>query len=169
MDKDIATLTEVALFKNLKAEQIGRILDIMHKVTFPANEIIMREGDVGSTMYIIIEGTVEVAKSLVIDDSSDGTSDKNKVFTRLDCGEHAVFGELALLEARKRTASVRAVTDCVMYEMKRDDFLKVADDDYELGFRVMLNLARIVSARLRRADEDTVKLTTALSIMLHEA
>jgi CRP/FNR family cyclic AMP-dependent transcriptional regulator len=169
MDKDVAVLKDIALFKDLTPEKIRIILDIMRKVTFSANEIIMRDGDIGDTMYIILEGTVEVAKSLVIDDAHNEESAKDKVFTRLDGKQRAVFGEIALLEELKRTASVKAVTDCVMYEMKKDDFLKVAEEDYELGYRILLNLARIVSARLRRADEDTVKLTTALSIMLHEA
>ena len=169
MDKDIAALKDIALFKNLTPEKIQRIMDIMRKVKFSANEVIMREGDLGDTMYIILEGTVEIAKSLVIDDADNEESGKNKVFTRLDGGQRAVFGEIALLEELRRTASVRAVTDCVMYEMKKDDFLMVAEEDYELGYRILLNLGRIVSARLRRADEDTVKLTTALSIMLHEA
>jgi CRP-like cAMP-binding protein len=168
MDKDVAVLKDIALFKDLTPEKIRIILDILRKVTFSANEIIMRDGDIGDTMYIILEGTVEVAKSLVIDDAHNEESAKNKVFTRLDGKQRAVFGEIALLEELKRTASVKAVTDCVMYEMKKDDFLKVAEEDYELGYRILLNLARIVSARLRRADEDTVKLTTALSIMLHE-
>ena len=169
MDTDIATLKDIALFRNLTLEKIQRIMDILRKVTFSANEIIMREGDIGDTMYIILEGTVEVAKSLVVDDTDNEESGKNKVFTRLDGKQRAVFGEIALLEEQRRTASVKAVTDCVMYEMKKDDFLKVAEEDYELGYRILLNLGRIVSARLRRADEDTVKLTTALSIMLHEA
>jgi CRP-like cAMP-binding protein len=117
----------------------------------------------------MLEGTVEVTKSLVIGDAENEESEKNKVFTRLDGKQHAVFGEITLFQELKRTASVKAVTDCVMYEMKKDDFLKAAEEDYELGYRILLNLGRIVSARLRRADEDTVKLTTALSIMLHEA
>ncbi len=169
MNKDIAALRDIALFRNLTAEKIQRITDILRKVTFSADEIIMREGDIGDTMYIILEGTVEIAKNLVIDDTDNEDSGKNKVFTRLDGGQHAVVGEIALLEEQKRTASVKAVTDCVMYEMKKDDFLKVAEKDYELGYRMLLNLGRIVSARLRRADEDTMKLTTALSIMLREA
>ncbi|MGA3208250.1 MAG: cyclic nucleotide-binding domain-containing protein [Syntrophales bacterium] len=169
MDKDIAALKDIALFKGLSPEKIQRIMKILRKVTFSVNEIIMREGDIGDTMYIILEGTVEVAKSIVIDDIDNEESEKNKVFTRLDGKQRAVFGEIALLEELRRTASVKAVTDCVMYEMKKDDFLKVAETDHELGYRILLNLGRIVSARLRRADEDTVKLTTALSIMLHEA
>jgi hypothetical protein len=51
---------------------------------------------------------------------------------------------------------------------KPDDFLRLAEEDHEIGYRILLNLARIVSARLRKADEDTIKLTTALSVILHE-
>jgi CRP/FNR family transcriptional regulator, cyclic AMP receptor protein len=169
MDKDIASLKDIALFRNLTPDNIKRIMDIVHKVTFSANEIIMREGDIGDTVYIILEGVVEVTKSLVIGDADNEESGKDKVFTRLDGQQHAVFGEIVLFDELKRTASVKAVTDCVMYKMKKEDFLKAAEEDYELGYRILLNLGRIVSARLRRADEDTVKLTTALSIMLNEA
>jgi CRP/FNR family transcriptional regulator, cyclic AMP receptor protein len=168
MDQDIAALKDIAFFSNLPTEKIQIILDILRKVRFSANDIIMKEGDIGDSMYIILEGTVEVAKSLIVDDTDNEDSAKNKVFTRLDGKQRAVFGEIALLDEQKRTASVKAVTDCVMYEMKKDDFLKVTEKDYELGYRILLNLGRIVSTRLRRADEDTVKLTTALSIMLHE-
>jgi CRP/FNR family transcriptional regulator, cyclic AMP receptor protein len=169
MDKDIASLKDITLFRNLTPDNIKRIMDIVHKVTFSANEIIMREGDIGDTVYIILEGVVEVTKSLVIGDADNEESGKDKVFTRLDGQQHAVFGEIVLFDELKRTASVKAVTDCVMYKMKKEDFLKAAEEDYELGYRILLNLGRIVSARLRRADEDTVKLTTALSIMLNEA
>jgi CRP-like cAMP-binding protein len=69
----------------------------------------------------------------------------------------------------KRTATIKAVTDCIFYEIKKDDFLRLAREDYKLGYQILLNLARIVSARLRKADEDTIKLTTALSIILKES
>jgi CRP/FNR family cyclic AMP-dependent transcriptional regulator len=165
MDEEITLFQEIALFKNLTQDKIRKIMDILHKVTFTADEIIMKEGDVGDTMYIMQEGTVEVVKSLVMGDEE---SEKNKVFTRLEGAQHAVFGEIALLEELKRTATIKAITDCVLYEIKKDDFLKLAEEDYEIGYRILLNLARIVSARLRKADEDTIKLTTALSVILHE-
>jgi len=165
MDEDIATFQKITLFKNLTPEKISKILSILHKVTFSADEIIVKEGEIGDTMYIIREGTVEVAKSLVMGDEN---REKNKVFTRLDGDHHAVFGEIALLEELKRTATIKAITDCVLYEIKKDDFLKLAEEDYEIGYRILLNLARIVSGRLRKADEDTIKLTTALSVILHD-
>jgi CRP-like cAMP-binding protein len=165
MDEDITIFQEISLFKNLTSDKIRKVTSILREVTFSAGEIIVQEGDVGDTMYIMQKGTVEVVKSLVMGDEE---SDKNKVFTRLDGTQHAVFGEIALLEELKRTATIKAITDCVLYEIKKDDFLRLAEEDHEIGYRILLNLSRIVSARLRKADEDTIKLTTALSVILHE-
>lgn len=168
-DREIAALKEPEVFRNLSPDHIRKLLGISRRVYFKAGEEILREGDTGDKMYIMMEGTVEIIKRLIIADlEEDGDDAKNKVFTKLDAKDHAVFGEMALLEAQKRTATVKAVTDCNLYEISKDDFLKLAENDHELGYRIALNLARIVSARLRKADEETVKLTTALSIILKE-
>lgn len=169
MENNLHLLRETEIFRNLSDDQIREILEISRKVTFSENEIVMGEGDEGDMMYIILEGTVEVVKSLVMGDPDDEAASTNKVFTRLDAATHAVFGEIALLEKMKRTATIKTVTKCTFYEIKRDDFLGLAEADHELGYRILLNLARIVSARLRKADEDTIKLTTALSIILRES
>jgi CRP-like cAMP-binding protein len=170
MEQEIALLRETALFRDLTEEQIGKILRISRQVTFPEGEVIVREGEEGDTMYIILEGTVEVVKSLVITgDPDEEENEKNKVFTRLDASDHAVFGEIALLETMRRTATIKTVTKCRFYEIKRESFLGLTEADHELGYRIFLNLARIVSTRLRKADEDTIKLTTALSIILRES
>ena len=114
MEQDIDLLRETEIFRNLTDEQIGKLLKISRKVTFPEGEVIMREGDEGDAMYIILEGTVEVAKSLVIGDADEEGDEKNKVFTRLDASAHAVFGEMALLETMKRTATIKTVTKCTI-------------------------------------------------------
>jgi CRP/FNR family cyclic AMP-dependent transcriptional regulator len=171
MEKNMSLLQETALFRNLSSKEIGKVLDIAREVKFAEDDIVMKEGDFGDTLYIIRKGTVEVAKCLTMEgmEDDDMAMEKNKVFTRLDESQHAVFGEIALLEDTKRTATIRAVTDCICYEIRKDDFLRLAEEDNQLGYRILLNLARIVSARLRKANEDTIKLTTALSIILKES
>lgn len=171
MEKSIAFLKETALFNNLTPTEIDKILKIAREVTFPEGAVVMKEGDFGDTLYIIEKGTVEVAKCLTMEGMNEDVDalEANKVFTRLDASQRAVFGEIALLEDTKRTATIRAVTDCVLLEIRKDDFLQLAEKDNQLGYRILLNLARIVSARLRKADEDTIKLTTALSIILKES
>jgi len=172
MENDILLLQKTDLFNNLAAEQIRTLLHICRKVEFPEDEIIMKEGDMGDSLYIILDGSVEVIKSLVISslgEENDRESVKNKVFTKIDEKSHAVFGEIALLEQCKRTATIRANTHCILYEIKKDDFLRLVETNSALGCRILLNLAKIVSARLRKADEDTIKLTTVLSIVLRES
>jgi CRP/FNR family cyclic AMP-dependent transcriptional regulator len=169
MEQEQECLRETEIFRSLTDVQIAKLLGIARSKTFPAGEVIMREGEVGDTMCILLEGTVEVVKSLVLGEKEEETDEKTKVFTRLDASVHAVFGEMSLLEAMKRTATIKAVTHCRVHEIQRDDFLRLGEADYELGYRILLNLSRIVSARLRKADEDTIKLTTALSIILREA
>lgn len=170
MEKDIALLMETELFRDLKPEEIRNVLKIARHVEFEAEDIIMSEGDFGDTLYVILEGTVEVVKSLtMIELYDDRGIEKNKVFTRFNASQHAVFGEIALLEDMKRTATIKAVTDCTFHEIKKDDFLRLAREDCKLGYQILLNLARIVSARLRKTDKDTIKLTTALSIILKES
>jgi CRP/FNR family cyclic AMP-dependent transcriptional regulator len=172
MEKDILLLQETDLFKSLNPAQIKALLNICRKVKFSENEIIMKEGDTGDSLFIILEGKVEVIKSLVIGstgEEDDREAVKNKVFTRIDEKSHAVFGEIALLDECKRTATIRAVTDCIFYEIKKDDFLRFIETDGVSGCKILLNLARVISARLRKADEDTIKLTTVLSIILSES
>jgi CRP/FNR family cyclic AMP-dependent transcriptional regulator len=170
MEQSISLLQETDLFKNLTPTEIGKVLMIAREVKFAEDDIVMKEGDFGDKLYIIRKGTVEVVKCLTLEGmgEQDTAMGKNKVFTRLDASQHAVFGEVALLEETKRTATIRAVTDCIFYEIGKDEFLQLAEKDNKLGYRILLNLARIVSTRLRKADEDTIKLTTALSIILKE-
>lgn len=172
MEKDISLLQGTELFHGLSPEQIGKVLNICRTVRFSTNEIIMNEGEMGDCMYIILQGAVEVIKRLIMAglDDDEESADKSKVFTRLDAaGGHPLFGEIALLKELKRTATVRAVTDCTLYEIKKKDFLNLAESDFEFGYRILLNMAGIVSERLRKADEDTVKLTTVLSMILKES
>ncbi len=170
MDTDISLLQETELFRNLSPAQIRKVLNISQTVHFSENDIIMKEGELGDSMYIIMRGTVEVVKGLIMAGiEGDEVTEKNKIFTKLDASSHSVFGEIALLEELKRTATVRAITDCVLYKINKEDFLKLAEADYEFGYRILRNLAGIVSARLRKADEDTIKLTTVLSMIIKES
>lgn len=167
--RGVSLLGETELFKGLNEEEIEKILSLCKEVRFNKNEIIMKEGEVGDEIYIVIEGTVEVAKNLILDETAGDENLTNKVFTKLRAEDHPVFGEIALLEESERTATIKAMTDCVFYKIKKDNFLKLADADHELGYKILLNMARIVSSRLRKSNEDIIKLTTALSIVLKEA
>ncbi|HYH66294.1 MAG TPA: glucose-6-phosphate dehydrogenase [Urbifossiella sp.] len=79
-----------------------------------AGEVLVREGEVGTEMYVVGRGRVEVFDRA------------GKVLTTR--GEGEVFGELSLLHHRPRTASVRAVTPCDLFVLHKADFDRVLRD-----------------------------------------
>jgi len=79
-----------------------------------AGEVLVREGEVGTEMYVVGRGRVEVFDRA------------GKVLTT--CGEGDVFGELSLLHHRPRAASVRAVTPCDLFVLHKADFDRVLRD-----------------------------------------
>ncbi len=155
----------VPIFQGLHPEEIERFLSITREVNYREGAAIMLEGQEGDTMYIILRGTVEVSKSLTLKTRGEFV-EHEKIITRLSADDHAIFGEFVLFDQRARTASITAVADCTFLEIRRDDFHCFAEANPSIGYRLIRNIAKIVCERFRKADKDTIRLTTALSIAL---
>ena len=164
MNRYLSSLMRSPLFGGMSQTQVEKVLAASNIVKFGRGETVMKEDEPGNSLFIMLEGAVEISKNLVkIGMEPD---EKSKTFARLDSQDHAVFGEIGLLGESKRTATVRALTDCSLCEIKKDDFFRLADADYGIGYRILANLGRLLSLRLRKADEELVKLTTVLTIVL---
>lgn len=96
--------------KNLDMGQIREIVDCMYPVEYEKESIIIKEGDVGSLVYVMEEGKVEVSK------------DGQKLCTM---GAGKVFGELAILYNCTRTATVKAQTSCKLWAIDRPCFQSI--------------------------------------------
>ena len=166
-DKIIDFLKDVFIFKDLSRDDIKVFLSICQPVSFKQGETIVREGDEGTSMFIILEGTVEVSKSLTLKVKGSLTEDE-KILTRISADDHAFFGEVVLFEKPVRTASIVALTDCSFLRVERNDFHNFAEENPLIGYRLVRNIAEALCRRFRKADEDTIKLTTALSIALSQ-
>ena len=93
----------------------------MIPMRFGAGEEIVREGELSGRFYIITSGEVEVVQHV------DG---RDQTIRRLGSGDH--FGEVALLGDRRRTATVRAVTNTSVLSMARQDFAALVGNLPEL-------------------------------------
>ena len=96
-------LRRVPLFEGLAPEDLQRIALTSVERAYPANEAIVREGDLGQELLVLIEGSVRVVHV-----ESDGTE---RVLRRFGPGDH--IGELAVLRAAPRSATVIAEADGV--------------------------------------------------------
>ncbi|KAH8867314.1 cGMP-dependent protein kinase 1 [Schistosoma japonicum] len=96
--------------KHLDRRQISKIVDSMCPLRCARLSWIIQEGEVGSVVYVLEDGYVEVQKA----------------GERLrEMGPGTVFGELAILYNCTRTASVRAITDCKLWAIDRPCFQSI--------------------------------------------
>ena len=160
------TVRKASIFKNLEDEEISEVLNITTEKRVHKEHLIMQEGDEGSTMYILLEGELKVSKALTMKFGGEDIRKAEKVLSTLKAQDHVILGEMALIAKEKRSASVLAKTDCVLLELRRDDFMRLIETRTPLGVKVLLSLAELMAARLRHSDENVIRLTTALSIAL---
>ena len=104
---------------------------------YKAGDVIIRENDIGETAYVIAQGQVEVSKEL------DG---QHVHLDYLGAGE--TFGEMSMIDEKPRSATVTAVTETLVSEIRRDDFF----NSFETDPNVALELLKVVFERLREAD-----------------
>ncbi len=162
--EDLSFYKKIFIFQDLDDEEIREILQLARPRSFSANSTIIKEGETGDSMYIMVEGEVNITKRLTL--VLDQDLPKEKRMLRLKAEDGVTFGEMALLENDTRTATVTALTDCRLLELKRDDFLRFIHESCTTGCKIMLRLAQLLSRFLRKTDQDVVKLTTALAIAL---
>ena len=107
-------LRKVPFFQKLGPHDFARVTEILHCLTLPEKEIVIREGEKGESLYLVSRGVIRVSHTV------DGLE---KDLATLIAGDF--FGEMALLYNEPRTATCRSVTPCVLYELHYDDFKEV--------------------------------------------
>ena len=109
----------------------------------PGN-IVISEGTIGNTLYIVSEGSAEVVVNL--------ETDREQVLATLRQGD--VVGEMSLIESVARTASVRAIEEpTIFYALHKSDLHRLFKRMPQQFAILILNIARIISRRLRNIDQ----------------
>jgi CRP-like cAMP-binding protein len=127
-------LAQVPLFSGLAPRYLKRLADLTEEQRYMEGATIVREGDIGDTFYVILEGEAKVVGAT------------GRVVNRLRPGEF--FGEISLLDGGPRTASVVAATPLTMLALPRRAFLNVVQLEPAIGVKLLTHAA----AMLRRLE-----------------
>lgn len=139
----MVTLDACPLFSDLKPHELKALQGIAQEKQFAANQEIFKEGDTGNGVYVVKNGVVQIS-GLV------GPGVRH-VFSRVHPGE--IFGEMAVLENKPRSASAVASDDTTVYFIPRDDMLKLVENSPPLA----LGLLREISNRLREFNRQYIQ------------
>jgi CRP-like cAMP-binding protein len=147
----IDSLRRVEILTDLTDAQLARIAAICHVETYDAQDVIVHEGDPSDDIYVIHSGSVEIvlAGSRVTAETLTAPGPQ----TIVSLGQGQVFGEMALIDSGPRSATVRCTTDgAQLYVLRRDDFCQLCEQDTDIGYKVMRNLAADLSFKLRHRN-----------------
>jgi CRP-like cAMP-binding protein len=133
----VLILKSVSIFKDTPEHILADLAPLMEEEEFEQNAVIFKEGEIGDSMYIIHQGEVKIHMG-----ATDLAILKDK----------EVFGELALLDAEMRSASVTANTDCVLFRIEQEPFYELIDNRPE----VARGFIKILCQRLRAQNEKSV-------------
>jgi CRP-like cAMP-binding protein len=152
----LAKLKQIPLFEELKDsdEQMHSLMEICRIREHRENEVIIEEGDLGSEMFIVYSGGVEIKKSTRAGD--------DYTVVKLKAEYNVFFGEMALIDDDKRSATVIASEDSVFLVISKNDFLKLGNDRPAVGLPITRAIAKILAGRLRKTTSDMVTIFDAL-------
>jgi len=129
-------------FALLTAEELAVLEPRLARRAFGPGEYVFREGDPGDELFVIAQGTASVRRT-------DGA----RTLRLVTFGEGTVFGEMALLDAKPRSASVQADGPLVCYVMRREVFDEMVGWHHVIALKLLTSLSQELGRRLRFAND----------------
>jgi hypothetical protein len=129
----VLLLKGAAVFSRVPAEDLAPLARVAEEVSYEPGEVICSEGQMGDELYLVIGGRVDVTRG-------------DKTLASLGPGE--AFGEMAVLDAEPRSATVTAATDTTVLLIGSEEFYEILHEQVEIAEGVI----RMLSARLRDAN-----------------
>ena len=139
-------LTKSPFFQGLTVWQAKRVILASAIKDFEADELIIRAGDAGDTMYVVLSGEMEVY--------IDGSLGKT-ILARFEIGD--VFGEMSLISQMKRTANIRTLTKSRVLALNSSWLTSMRRFSPYLASHIFLNIAKILSDRLAQSNKQTAQ------------
>lgn len=144
--KIIEELKQFPLLKNLTDEDLEALSTYVKEETFEKDSNIITEGDMGDTLYILLDGKVDVIKKTIYDDEF--------ICASLDGSMHCLFGEMAVIDNDKRSATIKAKTKCLTLSLNRDGFSDFVNKHPYAGIELLKLMNTNIVRNLRIENEN---------------
>jgi len=132
-------LARMALFRALNDREILRLLQVVEVIAFKDDDIVIREGDKGEELYIVLTGSVKVKRG-------------ETLLATLGPGDH--FGEMALIRSQPRSATVTSDLDSELMVMRRSDFFEILRSEHQLAVKLLWQFLTVLGDRLDETSRE---------------
>jgi CRP-like cAMP-binding protein len=122
---EISILRDVAPFSTLDNKRLKLLAFMSTLVDYSAGATVVRQGEAGDSVFVLIDGLVEAS-----------IARPGQPPLICEMGEHAFFGEIAVMRGRVRAATVTAKTHLLVLKISRDVLQEMIEAEPELGRRI---------------------------------
>lgn len=160
---------KISLFEGFSNEWLAQVEAIFDSLHLPAGQDLIREGDPGDELFILVSGKVRITKSMLIQGMNlpiMESEDPRKVLATLDGRHYPIFGEIALLDEDIRSATISVVEDSDFIYTNRERFFDLVRREPELGCNLFATFGKRLASTVRRNNSELIKLSTALALAL---
>jgi serine/threonine protein phosphatase PrpC/CRP-like cAMP-binding protein len=151
--RKVEALKRIRLFSLCDTHELVKVLNIAHVRSYEAGDVIITEDTVGDDFFILVSGKVEVVR-------------KGQFLDTL--GPGAPFGETALLEQAKRSATVRALEPTKAMRLRGHDFYGMLEQEPAMAIKLLRNFVLAMHQRLRTTSAELIEARGALAALSQE-
>ena len=135
----ILHLRKIQIFEGLSITELAAVASVTEEIVFQPDETVIKEGEPGETMYLILEGEVSVNK---------GQEQGREIeLDRISAGDY--FGEMALFEDIPRSATIRTQKETRLLMLHKREFAEIVREYPQIA----LHICRVLGARLRKLHD----------------
>ena len=163
-EETAALLAQVGVFSQLGRAELEQVAEVAVPRSFHAGEVVFREGDESNTSYIVRDGHARAVRQ-----HSDG-----RTLTLANFGPGEVFGELAMFDSDRRSATIEAIDDLDLLAILGADMQRLMREHPDIAVKLVVTLGRRLrelNDRLTRQSFQTVqsRVATVLSELVRAA
>jgi len=151
---EASEIRSASILEGLSEAEIKKLAEVMEWRHFCRGDVIFRENQPGGKLFIIKEGEVSITRVI-----REGEVQK---FNHLSSGMS--FGGLSLIDGREHSATATAMTDCQVAVLDKVDFDRLAEKDYRLGIKLMMNITKALCTYLRTMNEKFIDMIQYVSL-----
>jgi serine/threonine protein phosphatase PrpC/CRP-like cAMP-binding protein len=132
-------LAHMPLFSRLSERELLRVMQAVEVREYKDGEVVIREGDKGDELFIVLEGKVRVSRGEQ---------------TLIDLGQGEHVGEMALIRSVPRSATVTAVGPAELIAIRRADFFEILRKEHEVAVKMLWQFLGVLADRLDQTSSE---------------
>ncbi len=132
-------IEQSGFFSDLDRDEIAMLAVWIKAFSAPTGTMLLKEGGENASLCIIVEGVVNIFK--------EAAHNEHVKIAEIQSG--ACIGEMGVIDGQPLSASAVTAQDSIVLVMTPEDFNKLMEKNSNLAVKILLNLARIISVRLR--------------------